>query len=103
MAYTTYENISCYLESKKTILERINAIDVLIDKMILSIANTIDGGSVNISEYDLDDTQVRVRAKYRSVQEVQSGIDSLEKMKQMYVNRYQGRVVNLVNEKSLRR
>lgn len=102
MAYTTY-TIEGYIQSKQSIRDKIIAIDVLIDKMMLSTLEAIDGMNGSVAEYDLDDTQVRVRTRYRSIAEIKNGIHALEQMKQMYVNRIQGRVGTLVDERNLRR
>ena len=98
MLILLFDSIKVFLESKVTLRERILAIDSLIDKMILSIADGID--NANISEYQLDDGQVKIKTAYRSPSEVQSGIKSLEQMKQLYINRLNGRGFCLRDEKS---
>jgi hypothetical protein len=102
MSYTTY-TISDYIASKSDLKSKIDAIDILIDKMILSVTESIDGVGSNISEYQLDDGQVKIKTSYRSIGEVKSGVDALEQLKQMYVNRFKGRVTVLRDEKIFRR
>jgi len=99
--YTEY-SIPAYLESKTKLLDRIQAIDVLIDNAILLMGTTVSGPAGNISSYELDDSQVRIKTGYRSMQEVEEGIRSLERMKQMYVNRLNGRAVVLQDKRTFR-
>lgn len=87
--------ISEYLESKLTLADRIRAIDVLIDKAILSMGDTVNGVGGNISTYELDDGQVKIKTGYRSISEVEAGIKSLERMKNLYINKLYGRSVQL--------
>jgi len=61
--------------------------------MELKLLDTV--GSANYSEYQMDDGQMKVRTAYRSPKEVTAGILELEKLKQRYVNRYNGRCVTL--------
>lgn len=98
-----YPSISLYLVSRESVVARIAAIDALIDVMLLTMADHAAGAGATISEYQLDDGQVKIRTGYRSIQEVESGIAALEKMKQMYINRHNGRVTILRDEKSFRR
>ena len=102
MAFVTY-TISEYLESKTKLADRIIAIDALIDKMILSTVEAVDGMNPTIGEYQLDDGQVKVKTVYRSIEQVQSGITALEQIKQMYVNRLRGRITVLRNRDVFRR
>ncbi len=90
MSYT-YNTISLYLESKESTLERIKAIELLIDAMVLKMADVTGGQNSIVNEYWMNDGQMSVKTSYRSINEVQEGIKSLEKMKQIYVNRYNGR------------
>lgn len=98
-----FESITLFLESEQTIVGRISALDKLIDAMILSLAEHTSGAGATISEYQLDDGQVKIRTAYRSIKEVEDGLQALEKMRQIYINRYNGRVTVLRDEKSFRR
>lgn len=91
-----------YIESKTTLLERINAIEALIDAMILSLADYAAGNNTSLDEYQLDDGQMKIRTKYRSPKDVDAGIKALENMKQMYMNRHNGRVMTLRDNRSFR-
>lgn len=85
-----FTTISQYIECKSTLLEKIKAINLLIDAMELNMLDITD--SVAYDEYQMDDGQMKVRTKYRSVKDVMEGINGLEQLKQRYVNRYNGRV-----------
>lgn len=87
----TYNTISIYLESKTTLLDRICAIEVLIEAMILKMADVTSGQNSVIDEYWMDDGQMKVKTSYRSIDDVQNGVKALERMKQIYVNKYNGR------------
>jgi len=77
-------------------------LDILIDKAILLLADNIDGAAGNISSYELDDGQVRIKTGYRSMADIESGIKSLERMKQLYINRLYGRSVTLRDSRTFR-
>lgn len=94
--------ISVYLESKKSLLEKINAIDALIDTMIAKTADVAGGQGSIINEYWMDDGQMKVKTVYRSIAEVEAGITALEKIKQRYVNRFDGRCMVLRDVRGLR-
>ena len=81
--------ISQYIESKSDLLAKITAIKELIAAMELKMLDVT--GSAEYDEYQLDDGQMKIRTKYRSVKDVSDGILGLEKIKQRYVNRYNGR------------
>ena len=73
-----------------------NFIEQLIDKMLLSIAEQSGGGSLSgIAEYQLDDGQIKIKTAYNSISQVEAGINSLEKLKNIYINRMRGRVTVL--------
>lgn len=86
----SFTTISQYIECKPTLFDKIKAINLLIDAMELKMLDVTD--SVAYDEYQMDDGQMKVRTKYRSVKDVMAGINGLEQLKQRYVNRYNGRV-----------
>lgn len=82
--------VSQYIESKCTLLDKIAAINALIASMELKLVDSV--GSAEYDEYSMDDGQMKVRTKYRSVEDVAAGIKALEQLKQRYVNQHNGRV-----------
>ena len=95
--------IGGYIATKQSLYDKVLAIEVLIDAMILSTADAIGGMGSGVAEYQLDDGQVKVKTAYRSTSEVTKGITELEKIKQMYMNRLNGSAVRLMDDKTFRR
>jgi len=62
----TEYSISDYLLSRSTNEARLAAIEILIDKALLLTLETVEGASGNISEYWLDDSQVKIKTSTRS-------------------------------------
>ena len=94
MGYCEY-TIADYLDSKDSIIAKLAAIDVLQDKMLASMTDNLDTSGANISMYELDDGQVRVKTGYRSMAELTAGYDALEKIRLRYLNRLRGRTIVL--------
>ncbi len=94
-------SIKSYIVSKKSVEQKIKAIDALIDAIILQGLETSEDVGITIDEYSLDDGQMKIRTSYRSVKDIQKGIEALEATKQMYVNRLNGRVMTLRDVRSL--
>ncbi len=100
--YTEYSTISGYLESKTDLQSRILAIDAIISTSILLLADTAGGAGGNIAYYEMDDDQVRVKTGYRSLQDVSAGIDALTKIKNRFINQYNGRASVLQDKSTFR-
>lgn len=98
----TYNTFSDYLVTKQSLWDRIAAIDLLIEKGILLMADTISGVGGNISAYELDDGQVKIKTNYRSIEDVESGLKALERMKNLYMNQLNGRSTVLRDHKTFR-
>lgn len=84
MEYTVKE----YIESKPSLLAKINAIQALIDAMLINAIDAIDNSGT--ASYSMDDGQMKVNTFYRSVEEIQMGIWKLEKLLNLYKSRYNG-------------
>lgn len=82
-------SLSEYIRSRSTQLEKIKAIESLIDLMLDKMVDAIDDSGV--AEYQLDDGQMKIRTQYRSVDEIMKGIQALEVQLNIYKNRYNGR------------
>jgi len=100
MGFTTC-TISVYIQSKSTLLEKINAIDDLITAMEGKLLEGID--TATIDEYWMDDGQMKVKTIYRSVADLEKGLEALLKMKQRYVNNYNGRMMVMRDASGLNR
>lgn len=91
---TEYTSISQYVDSKQSVLEKIQAYDRLIVAMEETLLNGITSG--HLIQYELDDGQMKVRAQYRNVTDMTKALNGLEMLRQRYVNRYNGRCIRLV-------
>lgn len=100
-----FESPKIYLSSAKTLQERIDRLELLIDAMILSTLNVVSGEDYNpnVSEYQLNDGQIIVRTAYKTNNDVFASIKQLELTKQMYMNQLNGRVMTMRDIRSLRR
>ena len=96
-----YTSEGLYLQSKTTIPAKIAAIESIIDALELTAASS--AGSENISEYWLDDGQTKIKTVYRGLQSIYDSITAFERLKQRYINRYNGRMVRLVDGKNFQR
>lgn len=100
--YSEY-SVAGYIQSKDTLLERIQAIDLMILNALALTADTIAGAGGNIISYELDDQQAHIKTSYRSMADVTAGIQALKQLQQKYINRYNGRVFTLQNRGTFRR
>lgn len=93
-----YNRASLYLETKSSIREKIIAIDAIIDALLVSAADA--ASNEGITEYWLDDGQTKIKTVYRSSESIFKGITAFQRLRQIYVNRLNGRVSRLVPSKS---
>lgn len=94
----TYDSSDVYIQSKATLQAKIEAVDAMMTALETNVLKAVGKGDVE--EYMLDDGQTRIRTTYRSTKEVIKSIQDLEAIRQMYVNRYNGRGVRLVDGKN---
>lgn len=87
----TFESIAGYLGTCSGNQAKIDALDAIIDSMLIAAATAAE--SAHLDEYWFDDGHVKIRTKYRNVTELQLGIKNMETLKQMYINRTVGRMV----------
>ena len=79
-----------YIQSKPSILDKIKAIETLIDNMVVNSLEAVEVGGT--ASYSMDDGQMKVTTEYRSMSDISKGIKGLEQILQIYVSRYNGRV-----------
>jgi hypothetical protein len=103
MPTPTEVTVQEYLDSQCGVDGQIAAIRLLINKNILLIAATIDGAGSNISNYELDDGQVRIKTMYRSVTDITNANDALQKMLNLFLAQRDGRCTTLRDRSSFRR
>ena len=89
-----YCTISQYIECKTSLLEQIQAYDLILKGMRAAYLNAVTSG--HLDEYQMDDGQMKIRAKYRSVSEMNKAMTGLQKLRQDCINQHNGRVTRLV-------
>lgn len=93
--------ISVYIQTRSKLVGKICAIQEVIDALELRLIDVVEGQGAIIDEYQMDDGQMTVKTSYRSVDEVTAGITALEKIKQRYINNYNGRGVVLRDARNI--
>lgn len=73
--------------------EKVARIDEIIDALYARMLET--AGESNVEEYRVNDGQMTIEASYRTDDEILKGIKTLERMRQMYINRLNGRMMGL--------
>lgn len=95
---TVYDSADIYLESKTTARAKIAAIEAIINALLASAAKAAAGE--NITEYWLDDGQTKIKTIRRSSKEIEGSIAAFTRLKQLYINQVNGRVMRLVDSKN---
>lgn len=95
-----FDRCGLYIQSKQSLQDKIAAIDAIIDALIIQSADAIL--SENISEYQLNDGQTIIKQVYRGSANISKAILAYESIKQIYVNRLNGRVVRSIDSKNFR-
>ena len=94
----------CAIEQSETATTRdarIAALDLIIDTLIAAMAKAAT--TANMEEYRLDDGQTKISVRYKDVQAISASITALERAKQMYLNRQNGRMSRLMDSKNFPR
>ena len=89
-----------YVQSRASLIDKINAIDSIIDALIISAA--AGAGTGHFMQYSLDDGQTKISTSYRSVGDVEAGIRGFERLKHYYLNQLNGRRVRLMDISNFR-
>ncbi len=90
-----FEKASDYIESCSTLDARIAAIDAIISKLLVTASKAAESG--HMDEYWFDDGHVKIRTKYRDVAHVEASIASFQRLRDLYANRKNGRIVRLMD------
>ena len=90
-----FENITLYLESATCLKEKIEKMDLIITALEDAALKGAEG--VDIDEYWLDDGQTKIKNIFRDPNQIFKAIISYERMRQMYLNRLQGRGMRLID------
>jgi len=89
-----YMTISEYVECKSKLIGKIATYDILIEGMEKAVLEATVSGHLN--QWELDDGQMKVRSMYRNPVEMVRALKGLEAMRQIYINRANGRGMRLV-------
>lgn len=90
-----YDSAGIYIASRSSNLQKVIAIDAIISK--LEEMALISAGTINIDEYSLDDGQTKIRTKYRSGADIATSIMDFMRIREIYVNRLNGRQIRLID------
>lgn len=90
-----FEKASDYIESCTTLDARIAAIDLIIAQLLVAAAKAAESG--HLDEYWFDDGHVKIRSKYRNVTEMEKSIMGFQRLRIMYANQKNGRMVRLMD------
>jgi len=93
-----YDSEFEYLDSKTDAKSKILAIDAIIDLLFTTAAKA--ALSEDVTEYWLDDGQTKIKTIRRSVASITASIQELRKLKNVYVQQINGRVVVLRDSKN---
>lgn len=93
-----FDSCQIFIESKKNARAKIVAIDAVIDALITTVLKAAATG--NVTEYDLDTGQTKIKTMYRSPKEVSDAITALQTVREYYVNQINGRRFRLVDTKN---
>lgn len=85
-------------ESQTTAAARVKNINTIIDTLI--DAQLFFTGDPMKHEYKLDDGQTKISVTYNSLDAVANSIISWERVKQIYLNRYNGRMYRALDSKN---
>lgn len=95
-----YMTIEQYVDCKSALIGKVATYDILISSMEKSILAALMGdngeSAGQYAEYELDDGQMKVRSRFRSVDQMTSGLQALRKIRQDYINQHNGRGTRLV-------
>jgi len=100
MAVDFFTSPRVYLQDSDSVKTLICRIDVIIDATLTAmLAGAVDADT---KDYRLDDGQTVIRVQKRSALEMGQSVTALEALKQIYVNRFNGHSVRLVDHESTR-
>ena len=95
-----YNSPRAYIQSATTQADKICKLDALITA--LEDAALLAASGSDVEEYSLDDGQTKIRETYRSIGDLERGIRAFERLRQMYINRFNGHITQLKDKNALR-
>lgn len=88
-----FTTIPQYITSQTTLRGKILAYDTIIAGLEQTMLLAVSSG--DIKQYELDDGMMKVRQEFRSLDDITNAMQGFEKIRQMYINRYNGRTITL--------
>jgi hypothetical protein len=93
-----FDSAYVYVSSGTDIRDKICKIDAIInalfDVALKAAAND------NITQYSLDDGQVKINTTYKGTDSVYKSIEAFRRLRNEYINQLNGRVMRMVDSKS---
>lgn len=86
-----YSSAAVYITSRQTDLDRITAIDAVIDALMAQALTMVE--NVDLTEYYIDTGQTKITSKFRSPDDILKAVKGYEAMKNYYMGRLNGRMV----------
>lgn len=93
-----YDSAAIFVESCKTLADKIAAIEAIQDALLSQALKAASKGP--ISQYSLNDGQTIINATYRNAKEINDSYMAFETLKQMLINRLNGRSFRLVDKQN---
>ena len=94
-----YDSAAIFVDSAQKICDKIANIDLILDALLTTAM--VAAGNDNISECSLNDGQTIIRTEYNGTEAVMKSYRAWEQIRQTYINRLNGRMVRLVDGKSV--
>lgn len=85
-----YMTVPQFVEEKSKLIGKVATYDILIEQLELAILKSTENG--HLTQLEVDDSMMRVRSNYRSISDMSNAMTALMRIRQTYINRYNGRV-----------
>lgn len=89
-----FHSEAIYIQSAKTLKEKIQKLDNIIDKLEAAAADSAT--NQGFESYSLDDGQTKINVSYRNIDDVLNSLRGFYKLREMYVNKLNGRTTRAV-------
>lgn len=93
-----YTKCGLYIDSQTTLAGKIAALDNIINTLMSTAASA--AGNQDLMEYSFNDGQTIVKMIYRDSASVFRAIEDYTKLREIYINQINGRMVRLVDSKN---
>lgn len=99
---STEYTLTGYIESKCDLSAKIDAMEVIESAMLANILALELGGTAVQTMYELDDGQIRIKTGFQTVKQLIEGLDGLRRVKNIYINKFNGRTFVLQDKRTFR-